>query len=231
MPTNPEIAWFIAGLNDDERKYAEQCLASTWEVMDTLSKDKNEAYLTISHIDTFIKWSIKQLTRIKQLVAENNTQIDAKRLTIKNNLVCIDGFTIPAKEEDTKRHHYKEMQKKPKGLTYPGYAKVLLNFAADITGTTFIFPANRDKLQKGEIDREVMQKEINTPANQAIIKTLHSILWFDSLIPVWLDKEKNIIYIGIRSDNCVLYRHYNDYHNSQRQQNRAPMTVLSPQNR
>ena len=68
------------------------------------------------------------------------------------------------------------MKKNPEGLTYPGYAKALLNFNAEITKTQFTFPANRDKLQKGEIDGEAFKKEINTPANKAIIKTLCNIV-------------------------------------------------------
>lgn len=61
-------------------------------------------------------------------------------------------------------------------MRYPEYAKALLTFAADITGKTFTFPSNWDKLQDKSINGESFTKEINTDNNKAIIKTLHSIV-------------------------------------------------------
>lgn len=118
--------------------------------------------------------SIDQLNNIKNIIIQNpNNSIHPGRLSIKNNLVCIDGYTLPT---GVITQHYNKMKSSPETLTYPNYAKVLLKFTADIVGTTFTFPANRDKLQKGEIDGEKFIKEINTPENKAIIKTLHSIV-------------------------------------------------------
>ena len=40
--------------------------------------------------------SREQLKAIKELLEENNSTIDlSQRLTIQNNLVCIDGYTLP----------------------------------------------------------------------------------------------------------------------------------------
>lgn len=118
--------------------------------------------------------SVNQLNTIKDLIAKNpNNPIHPGRLSIKNNLVCIDGYTLPT---GVTTQYYNKMKANPEKLTYPNYAKVLLKFTADITGTTFVFPANRDKLQKGEIDGEVFKEEINTPENKAIIKMLYSIV-------------------------------------------------------
>jgi len=181
--------------------------------------ETQEKYLTRSYIDTLIaendleQWSINQLNRIFLLVKGHNTKIDANRLTIRKNLVCIDGFTIPAKEEDRTKQYYKEMKKDPEWLTYPWYAEKLLTFAAEITGKKFTFPAKRGKLQKGEIDGEQFIKEINTDTNKAIIKTLHNIVWFNSVIPVWLDKDGYVIYVAVRSDFFSFDRFSSDVDN------------------
>lgn len=212
MLTKKKIENFLNDLNPEQRQLAQDHLhhlssmGGTQEVQgEELKTTLQEKYLTPSYIDDLIqknnleKWSIKQLNTIKSLLAEHNAKIDPNRLTIKNNLVCIDGFTIPAKEEDRKTQYYKEMKKNPEGLTYPGYAKALLNFSAEITKTQFTFPANRDALQKGEIDDKSFYEEINTPANEAIIKTLHDIVWFNSVIPVGLNNDKYVIYAVVRS--------------------------------
>lgn len=151
-----------------------------------------------------------QLKSIKSLLEKHNANIDSTRLTIKNNLVCIDGYTLPT---GTTIQYYKEIKDNPAGCTYPSYAKALLEFTAQLTWTTFSFPSNRDRLQKGEITWKEFDKEINTPANKAIIKTLYNIVWFDSVIPVWLDKDGYVIYAVVRSDYYGFYFYrYNDYY-------------------
>ena len=173
----------------------------------------------VSYIDNLIQEnknlapeSLKQFNTIKELFEEHNPTMDlSQRLTIQNNLVCIDGYTLPTW---VTHQEYNKMKKNPEGLTYPKYAKALLTFAADITGTTFTFPTSRDILQKWKIDSAAFSKEINTDNNKSIIKTLQSIVWFDSEIPVWLDKDGYIIYVVVRSVSCIFfYLNYNDYYN------------------
>jgi hypothetical protein len=225
METNGDFSWLQKlGLKDlkafitkEYPEYGQEWLKKKHkEQREWLEKsiDKEKQWFTklfsanwVSYIDNLIQEnknlapeSLKQFNTIKELFEEHNPTMDlSQRLTIQNNLVCIDGYTLPTW---VTHQEYNKMKKNPEGLTYPKYAKALLTFAADITGTTFTFPTSRDILQKWKIDSAAFSKEINTDNNKSIIKTLQSIVWFNGEIPVWLDKDGYIIYVGVRSGDC-----------------------------
>lgn len=172
---------------------------STW--LESAEKIQNW-YLNSGYIDSLIKEndltekSIEQLTAIKSLLEKHNTKISKNRLTIKNNFVCIDGCELPT---GVTHQYYEDITKNPGSLTYPNHAQALLKFTANLIWTEFTFPNNRDQL-KEEIDGEVFKKEINTPNNKAIIATLYSILWFNSLIAVWPEKSGGLLCVSVRLD-------------------------------
>jgi hypothetical protein len=163
----------------------------------------------VVYIDTLIQKnknlapkSLAQLNMIKELYTKHNPTMDLpERLRIQNNLVCIDWNKLPTRVTPLS---YKELADN----TLPEYAKELLTFAADITGTIFNFPSHWDELQDKSIDGASFEKEINTDNNRSIIKTLHSIVWFNSLIPVWQDSDGCIISVGIRPENNFSFYRY-----------------------
>ena len=178
---------------------------------ENLSAEK-QTYITSKYINTLLERkklapeSITQLNGIKNLLQEYNTKIDAKRLIIKKNLVCIDGYTLPTKEV---RISTTNIENDIKKITDPWYAKALLTFTADVIWESFAFLVRRDELQNATIDSEEFIKNMNTATNKVIIKSLCHIVWLNSIIPIGVGKDGYLIYVSIFSNNFNFNYYYN----------------------
>lgn len=199
-----KIRFYIDNLTLEEKQLAKDYLSSLEEVQevqseeltDTLwSKESSETINILIEENELAPQSIEQLIAIKKLINKYGSDIATDRITIRNNLVCIDGYTLPT---GVTKQSYKDMKNDPKVLTYPLYAKALLTFIADIISTKFYFSAQRGRLQDGIIDGEGFLRNINTSTNRAIIETLQIILWFNAVIPIGLDKDGYVMYVDIR---------------------------------
>lgn len=142
--------------------------------------------------------SIKQLSVIKKLLDKYKRPV-SNIITIKDNRVSIGGYKMPITSTN---QNASDMINDPRSMTYPGYAKVMLSFFAELIGETFEFPSNRDQLQEGTVDADLFCDSINTEKNLLILRTLGDISWHGLHIPVWLDKGKFYgIYIDLRMPN------------------------------
>jgi hypothetical protein len=171
--------------------------ASKWDLANTLAAGAiTPAYIdTLIQENTLAQWSIDQLKAIKDLIQEHQTNLTADRLTIKNNLVCINGYTIPASKQDCKKMNYWEM----KNNLHPAYAEALLSFTATCIWTVFNFPSDRNQLETGEIDGHAFLNIIDMMGkNKGIIKNLTNIIWFAPIIPVGQYRNKS-------TTNSVIY--------------------------
>lgn len=222
--TNEKIKSYLNALSPTEMQIVQDHLSSMqgtqvaqWEEL-AESLQQKEIPSWVLYIDSLyekydLRWaSFRQLEMIKYFYKIYALNMDlTKKLSIdKNNHVCIDGCILPKGVRPTLDHE--RIKSDPELFTYPHYTKKILNFVAELTGTTFTFPGSRDNLQKGEIDWDKFLYDINyNLTNETLLKVLSTIMWFNGKIPVGVDKGGYVIYAVISSEwYYYFYRDYRD---------------------
>lgn len=182
---------------------------------ETLSDHIDAAYLDeLATTEWLHPKHIEQLGKMKDLLATNsNCTIDKTRLTVKDWVLLIDGYTVPSdlvdhsnkpayKDQDKWYQRYDDMKNNPKEFLYAeGFFKII-QFIAELWGNKFSqWALNSDNLTNWSLWYEDILSQLRSWDNNKLLWDLSTILWLNWYFPIGLDKEKYVIYAGVRPDS------------------------------